>query len=679
MAQGSPEPLEAVFSRFQPSGAGASGLLTALFDTVRPRPITDSEEAALRYRRLLDFLAAHPEHCATVREAFLKLCSETELRSFFSDSGLLPDTGFFSELWRKLSERLLPAAPDNASLRGLVSVIFHNRNDHRWLAEVPGQLALEFWQRLDLQQARGTPAMRRMLDSILEACRVLSARIAAMGIDPEIRHALPQDHGGESPFLAQGEELARFVRAYRASLEDPQRPAIDERHLLVLLDQCRDTARRVQTAAQTRGTSLRLSYLLVRLNQHIARLETLLQLLAARFRDTPSQEAVQSWAGLVRGALCSENSRGSLRQHFSQLLGILALRVTKNAGRTGEHYITADRAGYFGMWRSAMGAGLLIGVMALIKIMTVKLHLPPLIEGIAFSLNYALGFMLVHILHFTIATKQPAMTAAAIADTISQSNGRLREIERLGTLVVDVMRSQFAAICGNVLMAFPVALGVGLLLTHALGNPVPVEKAEHLLHDLDPLRSLALIHAAIAGVWLFLAGLISGYFDNKAAYDRIGERVAHLRWLQALAGPERARALGNYLDHNLGGLAGNFFFGFMLGMTGTIGAGLGLPLDIRHIAFASANLAYGAVGLDMNLSLAGWVWGAIGVTLIGLVNLGVSFALALWVALRAHGVRFRHTGALLRLVAARLRSAPRQFFWPPARLADGNRPASRES
>lgn len=671
MARGSPETLEAVFNRLQPSGADAPQILTALFDSVRPWPITDSEEAALRYRRLLDFLAAHPEHCGSVREAFLKLCSEVELRSFFSDSGLLPPTGFFSELWRKITDRLLPRVPDTSSLRGLVSVIFHNRNDHRWLSEMPGELALEFWQRLDMQQAQGSPAMRRLLDSIIEACRVLSVRIAGMGLDAEIRHVLPQDHEGESPFLAQGDELARFAQAYRSSLDDPQHPVIDERHLLVLLDQCRERLRRVQAAALTRGTNLRLSYLLVRLGQHIERMETLLELLAVRFRETPAQDAVQSWAELVRGALCSENSRGSLRLHFSQLLGILALRVTKNASRTGGHYITSDRAGYFGMWRSALGAGLLIGVMALIKIMAAKLHLPPLIEGIAFSLNYAIGFMLVHVLHFTIATKQPAMTAAAIADTIKQSNGRLREVERLGTLVIDVMRSQFAAICGNVLMAFPVALAIGLWLSHGGNNPVSAEKARYLLHELDPIHSLALIHAAIAGVWLFLAGLISGYFDNKAAYDRIGDRVAKLRWLQALIGADHARQLGCYLDQNLGGLTGNFFFGFMLGMTGVIGFGLGLPLDIRHIAFSSANLAYAAVGLEMNLSLSGWVWGVLGVALVGLVNLAVSFALALWVALRAHGVRFRHAGALLRLVLNRFFSAPLQFFWPPA-VVTGN-------
>ncbi|MCB5976870.1 site-specific recombinase [Acinetobacter baumannii] len=32
-------------------------------------------------------------------------------------------------------------------------------------------------------------------------------------------------------------------------------------------------------------------------------------------------------------------------------------------------------------------------------------------------MNYSLGFILIHVLHFTVATKQPAMTAAALAAT----------------------------------------------------------------------------------------------------------------------------------------------------------------------------------------------------------------------------------------------------------------------
>jgi site-specific recombinase len=42
------------------------------------------------------------------------------------------------------------------------------------------------------------------------------------------------------------------------------------------------------------------------------------------------------------------------------------------------------------------------------------------------SLNYGLGFVLIHILHFTVATKQPAMTAARLAAAIEESDRALR-------------------------------------------------------------------------------------------------------------------------------------------------------------------------------------------------------------------------------------------------------------
>ena len=97
----------------------------------------------------------------------------------------------------------------------------------------------------------------------------------------------------------------------------------------------------------------------------------------------------------------------------------------------------------------------------------------------------------------------------------------------------------------------------------------------------------------------------------------------------------------------------------------------GLPLDIRHITFSTANLAYGAVGLDFAMSAGLWLHCILGVALIGIINLTVSFALALWTALRAHGVRISHAGALLRHVGTQFARSPMQFFYPPGTTADG--------
>jgi site-specific recombinase len=280
-------------------------------------------------------------------------------------------------------------------------------------------------------------------------------------------------------------------------------------------------------------------------------------------------------------------------------------------------------------------------------------------------MNYALGFVLIYLLHFTVATKQPAMTAQTIAATVSEREGAKVPLTPIVDLVAAVARTQLAAILGNVSVALPTAIAIGWTLDAAIHGPfIDSATARHLLHELDPVRSLAIPHAAIAGVCLFLSGLISGWVDNWTVYERIPDRVARLRWLQSLIGAGRTDAFASYLGRHLGGIAGNLLFGMMLGSIGTIGALFGLPLDIRHVAFASANLGYALFALEFAVPWTTVAWSAIGVTLIGLTSLAVSFALALWVALRARGAEFRRTGEFLALLWRELRARPGRFFFP---------------
>jgi site-specific recombinase len=288
------------------------------------------------------------------------------------------------------------------------------------------------------------------------------------------------------------------------------------------------------------------------------------------------------------------------------------------------------------------------------------------------SLNYGLGFVLIHILHFTVATKQPAMTAARLAAAIEESDQGTANPAKLADLLIQVGRSQFVAVIGNVGVALPVALGLGWLYHLTLGAPVldAGTGVEYQLSQLSPFAGLALFHAAIAGLWLFVAGLISGFFDNRCAYlDLPGRLRDHPLLRRMLSEPGRLRLAG-YIEHNYGALAGNFFFGVLLGITGYIGYLLSLPLDIRHVAFASANLGYAA-----SVQLPGALEFLLYVTfvlLIGAVNLWVSFGLALYVALKARGTRI---GALDRLLKAYGRSIverPREFLLPPAEAETGN-------
>jgi site-specific recombinase len=658
--------IEHALRGFLDPAASPVGAFASLVDQIRPRRPGDGDAARTNWTLAVEVLEADPALATAVRERLLSLFERRRQTAFFSDSGILPSTGFFTEVGRHIVDRVLPEVPDALSLRDAPQIVFHERRDHEWLAALPPELMRRFWA--CLRPSDGSPAApaHAVLDQMLEALIVLAHRVSAMGTEPELTRLHPELLEHESPFIALAQETQRFAEAYRRAAADPQSPWEDERQVLVLLDQCREVLRRVRRTSATRGTSLRLTFILRRAWQSLARMESLAHLLATRFRAGTGEVAVDSWTGLLHAAIRGEQERRSLRRQLSRLTGLLALRVTDNAAQTGEHYVCNTPAQYFAMWRSAMGAGLVIGVLALDKLLAAKLGWAPLNQAFVYSMNYALGFVLIYLLHFTIATKQPAMTAQTIAAALGEMDAARGDLGRLVDLIAGVARSQIAAILGNVVVAFPTAIAIGWALGLRAGTPfIDATKAAHLLHDLHPLLSLAIPHAAVAGVCLFLSGLISGYFDNLAVHARIPERIARLPWLRRLAGGVRADRLGGFVERNLGGLAGNFFFGIMLGSVGTLAGLFGLPIDIRHIAFAAANFGYALIALGFAVEWPTIAWCAAGVALIGFTNLAVSFALALWVALKARGVAFGRTGELLRLLWRECLAEPTRFLLPP--------------
>jgi len=242
---------------------------------------------------------------------------------------------------------------------------------------------------------------------------------------------------------------------------------------------------------------------------------------------------------------------------------------------------------------------------------------------------------------------------------------------------VRTCRSQIVAILGNVCIAVPLAALIALAILGLGGEPFTgAEKSRHLLAEQSLVHSGAVFYAAIAGVCLFISGLISGYYDNYAAYNRIPERIVQLGWPRRLFGEERMRRVAAYIGDNLGALTGNLWFGFLLGGTTLLLGGttlfgqlVGLPIDIRHVAFSSAFVGIAFVGLDFTPDPWLFAWAVLGVAVIGFMNLAVSFALALDVALRSRQVAESQWRILARAVLAHLLRRPRDFLLPPRSTA----------
>ncbi len=640
-------------------------LLRRLIAALRPED-TNDDQSNRRYALMLERLEDDEALRAGFRHHVIHFVGSRRLLSFFTDSGILPGTGFFSEWWRILGNRLLPEVPDERRMKDCLHLIFSDRDDWRWLEAVPAELAHRFWEILAPPETFREMDRRGVQEQMLDALLLLAHRVSGLGLEGELMRASPNLEDDSPRFVALSAEALEFVRGFRAGLDGDDSRFDSGDQLLVIVDQCQDTLNRIRKRALTIGTSLHLSYILTRSEQSLQRITELTRILTAGLRNAPHEVAIRDWTIFAREVFLAENRRHSLRHYMQQLSGVLAVRVTENAARSGEHYICETRTDYHRMWRSAAGAGILIGIMALLKIKAAALGAPLFVEAFLFSMIYGLGFVTIFLLGFTVATKQPAMTAQTLAGLLDGLKpNRQADLERIADVAAAVSRSQLAAIGGNVMVALPVAILVSLAAAFLFGGPpVDTAKAAHLMADLDPL-SWAVPHAAIAGFYLFLSGLISGYFDNRAAYANIGPRIARLGWLQRLAGKDRAVRAGDYIENHLGGIMGNFLFGCMLGSTGMIGTLLGLPLDIRHIAFSSANLGYAFGGFEFAMAWQALLWGALGVALIGLTNLGVSFALALRTAMGARRIAFAHWGPLLAALGRRFRQQPRSFLLPP--------------
>ena len=664
------DPVAEALNRFRNPGADTLELVRRLVAVLRPQNRRDQAPAD-RYLAMLDRLEADAELRAAFCGHIVHFIATRRLVTFFTDSGILPGTGFFSEWWRILGSRLLPEVPDERRLKDCLHVIYDRSDDWRWLQDIPPEASQRFWALIAPAEELRNIDWRGIQEQMLDAVLLLAHRVSGLGVESELMRASPNFDDDTPRFVALSAEALDFVNAFRAALNDPTQAADDGSQLLVIADQCRDTLQRIRKRALTVGTSLHLSYILTRSEQSLERLHELAAILIAGEQASTRNEAIQAWAEFAHDAFLAENRRNSLRFYLGQLSHLLAVRVTENAARSGEHYICETPADYGRMWRSAAGAGVIIGLMALLKIKAAALHAPLFGEAFLYSMIYGLGFVIIFLLGMTVATKQPAMTAQTLASLLGDLRlGRNADLERLVDVIAAVSRSQLAAIAGNVMIALPVAVLVGLGLSFLADQPpITVDKGARLIADLDPL-SWALPHAAIAGFYLFLSGLITGYFDNRAAYADIGPRLARLHWLRALAGRERAGRIGAYIQERLGGIMGNFLFGCMLGSTGIIGTILGLPLDIRHIAFASANLGYALVGFQFELPLKAVAWAALGIAAIGFTNLAVSFALALRTAMRARGIQFEHGGLLLKALWQRLKLQPRSFVLPPRQIAD---------
>jgi site-specific recombinase len=361
--------------------------------------------------------------------------------------------------------------------------------------------------------------------------------------------------------------------------------------------------------------------------------------------------------------------RRSVRDLITSNTTLLAAKMADRSAETGENYITRNRAEYWDMLRKAGGGGSMVALTILAKYLLLAVGFSAFWGGFFGGVNYALSFIAIQLLHWTLATKQPAMTAPAMAvklKDLSADNAIASFVDE----VTHVVRSQFAAVVGNLALVFPCVLLISFGMQWQFGRHlIDQAEAHHALESLTLLGPTALF-AAATGVVLFVSSIFAGWAENWFVLHRLDSAMRYNPRFTAVLGAARADRWALFMRKNISGFAASVSLGMMLGLIPAISSFLGFGLELRHVTLSTGQIAaacasYGLDVWNMPELRSALLWACAGILAIGPLNVGVSYYCAFRLALRAHNVSTGERVRIRRAIWARVRSAPLSFLWPP--------------
>lgn len=518
--------------------------------------------------------------------------------SFFTKYSLMEEYGFSSGLRSRLFRKILPVVPDKNTVE---YVLLHEAD------AVDSVLSA-----LDLETISDS-AIAKQLDLSIKA---LCTKIIAFGLDSNIKgkyNFLELDSAPFEDLLEKINHLTGCKReetlALTASLE-----AID-----VLIINLRKNKNKI-------GTNLHLTVTTRRMLEYTNRIKELLDLKL-------HINSKKHWENLLTSFVEYSKRKNSIRRYIKRHSDLVALEIVEHTSNKGGKYIAESRKEYWTFFYKSLFGGGIIAVFALFKIIVDAYQFGQFSNAFLFSLNYALCFIVVKQLGGIIATKQPAMTASTIAKNIDkQDDLKIDSIKSITTLVGKVFRSQFISILGNFLMALTLAcLIMYFFQTFGFEHFTKIVKPDYLIKNVVPTPKL-FFFAAIAGFFLAFSGLISGYIDNKVVASKIAYRICNSQLFF------KSKRLANFVGKKAGALIGNIGLGFFLGSAFLLSNLLPFQIDIRHIAFSSANVGYAIMNYDFDTNTI--LLALLGALLIGFVNFIVSFSITLYLALKSRGASF---------------------------------------
>ncbi len=605
------------------------------------------------------------EQDRTLRTRFQRtwdgMLAELDSVPLFTETGLPGQQALAGEVLRRVVQRVLPSARAESDSGRLLAGLFSSQKAvDRFLGQQ--RFAFERLIRIFWLTDETASALRLRAD-IGQAMCLLAARIAGRGATSAVRQRGSTRRVERSPFYQLVFATERLIRA-----DTPNLAELEYLRWRETARQCTEEMEQIHLHMEDAGVSSALVYDLRSIEASLERMQLLARVYLGEGPASDIAPNVDSDDPSVRKLidklLRSRLDDTRLRSLAHQNLNLLARKTVERTGLGGEHYIAHTRKDYWLMWRAAAGGGLLTVFTAAIKMKLIETHFPLAIEGFLIGTDYAVSFVLLQIFGFALATKQPSMTAAALAGIVRENRGVTRW-SKISEFAADISRTQLAAAFSNVIAVCAGAVLFEKVWAHMFKTHyLPIQSAQHVYQTLHPFTSGTALFAAFTGVLLWLAAVIGGWFENFAVYHRIPEAIAQ-HPVGTRLGTRNLRRAADWLERNVASWSTSIVLGYLLGFAPVVARFFGVPLDVRHVTLSTGTLALAAARFGTSSFGHDWFyWAVAGIAITFVLNLGVSFSIASIVALRAYEVPRHEQIQILRFLIREFVRSPLSFIFP---------------
>lgn len=608
---------------------------------------------AARIKYFLNMLEHHPEWAAVVGKELRAIIRETHAVNLFLQTGLYNQVGFLQEVTARIQKKFLPMAPQDSDLAVFFTQTFKNERDVTWICQLDNDVFIRLTNLIYDNIPADEPPWNSLLTDTQEAMSVLTLMASGGGLSPVLRARMRTVPLPENPFYV----LPQIVRSW-VNEKDAEKQAVFFHQVQHKITDCFSFLSQATDFIANHGISIEIVYRIEAIESQLNRLRVLTQLWTRG-----SQEPL-----LIRkffAQLVLENVlQRSVLALFAENFSLISRKIVEHSGETGQHYITRSGSESWSFLKKAAGGGLITGFTILLKAGMSNLG-HSFFAGLMYSLNYSISFVAIQLCGFTLATKQPAMTAPALAARMSGISNPI-ELQNLVDEIVHLIRSQMIAVLGNMLAVIPTMVVIDLILQSLVGQSL-----------MSPFTSTATIrsfsiwgptpfYAIFTGGLLWASSLFAGWMENWYSYWNISSALSANRRLLYVFGTSGTQRIVHFFKRNVSGFAASVSLGFLLGLFPIILEFLGLHLEVRHITLSTGSLAAACMSLGSSVFRTPSFWLAVvGIGSMALFNILVAFILAFIVAIQARRVEAAERKAIYRALLLRLKRNPLSFFWPP--------------